>query len=338
MSGHEELPHNRNNQATGGIWRVPERGAVLKVCTPGDGGATGWATSDEPRHWNHWRREVLAYQSGLAESAFADGGVTAPRLRDLETRADGSVALWLEDVAGLAGTGWTVAQLGDFARRLGAGQARWAADGLPPHAWLSRRWLRQYVRYIGAKDVPEQLDWDHPVAAAAWPEELRGGLRRLWEKREYLFAAAEAAPRTLCHLDVWPMNLIAAADGRSVLLDWAFVGDGAVGEDAANLIVDSVSDGLIDAGLLPGIHEAVLEGYLAGLREAGSRVPEGEVRRAVAASGAAKYAWLAPMMLARLAAGVPVGSASYDAGGGAEEVLRRRRGMCELLVRWADAA
>jgi hypothetical protein len=63
----EPLRHNGLNQATGGIWRAVYAGrpAILKILTPGrqpDGapGAAHWATGDDPRHWNYWRRELLA--------------------------------------------------------------------------------------------------------------------------------------------------------------------------------------------------------------------------------------------------------------------------------------
>ncbi|MFF7154866.1 hypothetical protein [Streptomyces sp. NPDC008139] len=158
-------------------------------------------------------------------------------------------------------------------------------------------------------------------------------------------------PRTLCHLDVWPLNLIAQDDspahspgapaarptgGRTVLLDWAFVGEGAVGEDIANLIPDCVADGLIPGELLPEISAAVIEGYLAGARDAGAALGEDELRRSVAATGAAKYCWLAPLMLTRLAVGGRVGSAAYDVDHDPRAVLRRRTGLFEHLVSWSE--
>src|SRR4029450_8721915 len=103
--------------------------------------------------------------------------------------------------------------------------------------------------------------WDQRRAAAAWRVDVRTGLRALWERRGELLTLAESLPRTTCHLDVWPMNLIAreGPGDEVVLLDWAFAGAGAVGEDIGNLIPDSVADGLIDPGLLAEIDAAVRE-------------------------------------------------------------------------------
>ena len=330
-----ELTHNAGNQATGGIWRVqgPAGRAVLKLATAAGGGDRAWSTSEDPHHWNAWRREVLAYRSGFAHSVYAGAGLGAPRLLATVEPRPGVVALWLEDVAGLPGPDWGVGRLADLAHRLGAAQAAWAGRPVP-HPWLSRRWLRQYV---ASKPVAEPVPWDHPRAAAVWPADVRAGLRVLWERRGELLDLAEALPRTTCHLDVWPMNLIAreGPGAEIVLLDWAFAGAGAVGEDIGNLIPDSVADGLIDPGLLPEIDAAVTDGYLAGLGAGGWRGRDADVRRAIAITGAAKYCWLAPRMLQRLEDG---GGAGFYDRRGAARTLAGRLGMLALVAGWGRLA
>jgi Phosphotransferase enzyme family len=333
--GVRELTHNAGNQATGGIWRVqgPRGRAVVKLATADGGGDRAWATSDHRHHWNYWRRELLAYRSGFAHGVYADAGLGAPGMLAAVAPRPGVVALWLEDVAGLPGASWPVARLADFAERLGRAQAGWAGRR-PAHPWLSRRWLRQYV---ASKPIAEPVAWDDPWAAAVWPAEVRAGLRRLWERRAKLLALAEALPQTTCHLDVWPMNLIArgGAGQEIVLLDWAFAGAGAVGEDVGNLVPDSVADGLVDPALLPEIEGAVTGGYLAGLRAGGWRGRDAEVRRAIAVTGAAKYCWLAPRMLQRLAGGGRPGF--YDRRDD-EQVLAGRLGMLTLVATWGRLA
>lgn len=288
------------------------------------GGPT--ARRDAPDHFNYWRREIEAYGSGFAHSAYAEAGVRAPRLLSVDAREDGCVELWLEDVAGPSGFDLPLERLGRFGYELGVGQARWA--GRVPSSvelpWLSRRWLAQYSTHGPHADVAvAESDWDDPMLRV-WPERTRRSLRRLWESRASVLEAAQAFPRTLCHLDLWPANVIVDGDGASVLIDWAFVGEGAIGEDLANLIVDSVTDGLIDMAVLPELADALTDGYLNGLADGGWGGSPDEVRAAIAACGAAKYAWLGAAVVA-------------GAAGGSETAeLERLAPLIGMLAQWAD--
>jgi hypothetical protein len=334
----EPLRHGLGNAATGGIWRV--RGtagsAILKIARmpAATDPSRAFPTSEQQDHWNYWRREALAYQTGLAAAAYAAAAIAVPALLDANTRADGGVELWLADVGGTAGWDWPVPRLARFAYELGAAQARWAGR-VPDLPWLSRGWLAQYL----AEGPPrvtrvEDADWDHPNVAV-WPAGVRRRLRRLQADHARLVAVAAAAERTLCHLDVWPANLI-DEDGTSVLLDWSFTGDGAVGEDIANLIIDSCTDGLMDAALLPEIADSATDGYLLGLRDGGWAGSPDAVRTAIAASGAAKYSWFAPMVAGR-AARDHIGPSSYGQDTSAAAAARRVTGLVTLIADWAEA-
>lgn len=50
------LPHHPLNGVTAGVWR--EGDVVRKIHTRRRTDAPAhWASSEDPRHWNHWRRE-----------------------------------------------------------------------------------------------------------------------------------------------------------------------------------------------------------------------------------------------------------------------------------------
>ncbi len=333
----EPLRHGLGNAATGGICRVrgTDGSAILKVARlPAvTDPAKAFPSSGAPDHWNYWRREALAYETGLAATAYAGAGIAAPDLLEANTRADGGVELWLADVAGAAGWDWPALRLARFAYELGVAQARWAGRG-PDLPWLSRRWLAQYLAEGPARLTRvDDADWDHP-SVAVWPAEVRRRLRELWADPDRLTAIAEGAERTLCHLDVWPANLV-DHDGTSVLLDWSFTGDGAVGEDVANLIIDSCTDGLMDVALLPEIAAGATEGYLRGLRDGGWTGSPDVVRATIAACGAAKYSWFAPAVASR-AARDHIRPSSYGQDTSAAAAACRVTGLVTLIAEWAQ--
>ena len=102
-----------------------------------------WAASDDPSHWNYWRREALAYENDLAGHYRGDG-IDAPKLLRSFTRPGGEIALWLEDVVGVPGTAWPLERYAAAAQSLGRAQGRLAERMIPAYPWLSRRFLRSY--------------------------------------------------------------------------------------------------------------------------------------------------------------------------------------------------
>lgn len=337
----EPLRHNQNNPVTVDVsrYRGADWSVVGKHVGRGGAGAAHWSPSDDPQHWNYWRREALAYTSGLAASAYAGSGIAGPRLLLAADRPAGGTMLWLADARGLPGSRWSVDDLGRAARALGRGQGSYLAGRpLPDAPWLSRRFLRQYVaaKPVDGSVLHDDAAWRVPVVRAAYGS-LQNGLRGLWEDRERLLALVESLPQTLAHCDVWPANMITGAGGDVVLLDWSFVGVGAVGEDAGNLVTDSVWDGWLPAVELPHIGQVVWESYLVGLREAGWTGDERLARLGFCAGGAVKYAWLAEQSLRRVAAGDLRSYGGYS-DIAAEKLLNTYAAAFVLLLSWVDEA
>ncbi|MFF6877294.1 aminoglycoside phosphotransferase [Streptomyces sp. NPDC012474] len=332
----EPLPHNPANGVTAGVWRVAGggRSAVLKVLTRTKETGVTWSASNDPRHWNFWRREAYVYRSGLAE-VWRRHGIRAPRLLECAERPDGDVALWLEDVPGEPATTWSLARHVDHAHRLGAAQGAVGAGEDTP--WLSQRFLRDYTsdRTTDEALLDDDRAWRHPLIREHFPPGLREDMVRLHHDREWFLTVMESLPRALSHLDQWPANVRCGGAGTSVLLDWAFTGDGALGEDLGNYLPDSVFDLFVPAAELPGLAKAAYDAYVQGLRGSGWHGDERLVRLGVCAS-AVKYDWLTALMLAR-ADEEPV---AYGGGGAVPAGLRyRERGLTlAFLAEWAAEA
>jgi thiamine kinase-like enzyme len=184
--------------------------------------------------------------------------------------------------------------------------------------------------------IDDDRAWAQPLMREHFDAPLRQGLVQLHRRRDVLLRLMETLPRTVCHLDVWPNNLVRRAGGEVVLLDWAFVGDGAVGEDIGNLIPDAVFDLLLPGDSLDELEARLTSGYLRALCEAGWNGDERLVRLGICAS-AVKYDWLTAFSLEHAGTDEHLDygrDATVDAG---ERYAARAAGLA-LCARWAQEA
>ncbi|CAN5185968.1 hypothetical protein BH11ACT2_BH11ACT2_10320 [soil metagenome] len=319
--------HNTQNGVTAGVWRDGD--VIIKGLrhTAPDAPAQ-WQPSNDPRAWNYWRREAFAYESGLPRRL----GLLGPELID-ETETGAGVEVTVTAFTGRTASQLTVDDLAELAVQLGSGQGR---GHQPDDPWLSRGFLREYstTRVAGHELFADEHRWRQALVEPYVDDSLRRDLVALHAARDRLLAIAEALPRTVCHLDLFPANVF-ATDAGIGLIDWSFSGDGAIGEDIGNLIPDSVFDRDLPIAALPELEERVIAGYLAGLRESGWRGSDRLAILGVHAS-AVKYDWLAPRLLAR------AGDESHTRYGGAEtdgsELFAARWEGLRLITRWANDA
>jgi hypothetical protein len=289
-----------------------------------------WQASDDPRHWNSWRREADAYRSAPLRASLVGTGLEIPAAT-VDEDEDG-ITLWIEFVAGVSGIDFG---LGDY-QALGRGLGRWQAQGPLDEPWCSRGFLRAYS---GSKPAPYHLieddaAWAQGIVRDCWPEGLRDGWRRLVANRERLLSIMEALPRTRCHLDVWASNTSRRPEGTVALFDWSFTGDGALGEDIGNLVPDGVFDLFWPAERIGELDGAVFHAYLEGLVEGGWAGDQREVRLGMRAA-CVKYSWLLPQMLAEAAD--PVARAYWREVDPAEKYTARGIGMT-TMASWCDEA
>ena len=309
----EPLPYRVINRVTTGLYRVggtARAGGQTYPWTlflkelrhlPPDAGSS-FNPSDDPAHWNYWRREALVYQSGLLDTLPPE--LAAPRCYAVSEPAAETLWLWLEDIAGERASEWPLERYGLAARHLGLFQGAAAPPALP---WLSRGWLRAWVPEDPG-DTPDLAAdpraWRHPLIAGIAPPDASERVQRLREEREALLQTAERLPQTLCHLDFWPPNLFArrTPDGRdqTVLIDWSQAGPGARGEDPANLVLDSVWMGWVAPEHLAELERLVYAGYLEGLRAAGWDGGAREIRLAFTLTCALRFGLLATAMLRQI--------------------------------------
>ncbi|MET9022190.1 phosphotransferase [Actinopolymorpha sp. NPDC004070] len=339
--------------ATVGIWRVRggDWSAVVKVLRHvEDGGLSVWRTEEDPAHPFHWRREADAFADGLLGSL--PGDLRAPACYVVLPGPDGTLAIWMEDVAGCEGSTWAMPRYRRAAEHLGRVQghlalAHLAGDPVLDRGWPSRGWLRMYVERRAARgaaeaDPADPRVWSHPLVRRLVPADRVPAYQALWADRHRLLDVVDGLPRTLCQLDFHPRNLFDVA-GQTVVIDWAFAGVGALGEDLGNLVVDAVTDFHLPPSRLPELFETLVGGYADGLAAAGWPGSESEpgaeagdpvdVRRMIAAGAAAKYGWLAPAIPAVVA----LGRTTLN-GRPIEEAARAWVACGDFLVELADLA
>jgi hypothetical protein len=294
-------------------------------------GAQDSAASPAISDWNHWAREVEVYTDPRLRASLVGTGLG---LADVEVVEEPDRAsLWLEDVVGTPGNDFALVDHIAVATALGRWQAR---PLLPAPTWSSRGFLRAYSASRPADlDLADDDDaWAQPLVRDTWPAKLRPGWARLLRHREDLLRVMEGLPRTTCHLDAWVSNCIRRPNGEVVLLDWAFAGDGAVGEDLGNYLPDAVFDLFWPAERLSQLEAACWPAYLGALRADGWDGTQHEARLGVVAS-CVKYAWLLPALLQHAG---DRQHAAYHRPANSEFLYRQRGAALLHLVRWCEEA
>ena len=292
--------------ATGGIFRVEGSARaggrtipfalVLKVIRAPTGRLAGMPQiTADPGGSHYWQREALAYQSGSLDDL---PGLAAPHCYGIKEQADGALWLWLEAVRDDGGPVWPFDCYGTAARHLGQFNGAYLVGRpRPEYAWLSRRWLRDWIPlWSGMQDrslVRQEEAWRTPLARIAFPEPVAEQTLRMWEDEAAFLAALDRLPQTLLHRDANRTNLFCrrrpGQPDETVAVDWAFMGSGAVGEDVVQVIVSTLWRGLVAPEAAEELSAVAWHGYLEGLREAGWQGDERLARLGYAASAVLRF-------------------------------------------------
>lgn len=162
-------------------------------------------------HWAYWRRELLAYSSGLLPRG--------PELRAPRLLGSSEGTLYLEYVGGAR----------PAAEQAAYDLGRWhCLRSTRPEPWFARHQLAQRLAVT-------TLDWDSVDVDSRLPQ--------IWDARHDYLNALAAIPSGIAHGDFSSGNL--RTDGTAtVVLDWATYGISPVGTDLAHLALATLDDSL----------------------------------------------------------------------------------------------
>lgn len=235
----------------------------------------GWtapAAAADPSSFNWPDRELELYSSG----ALTDlpGGIRAPACYGALRRDDGSAWIWLEDITVGSAEPSGLEDYAIVARRLGRFNGAYLnGTPLPQHRALSQRWTRQWVDAAESSLDVLARESGHPLVRQVYPPHVTETFLRLWATRDRLFSRLDRLPLTFCHLDVFHRNIHMRANAGGphdiFLVDWAFSGIARLGEELATFVLANAFFMETPVEELDDLQDAVLEGYIDGLRDTG---------------------------------------------------------------------
>lgn len=228
-----------------------------------------------------WQTEPELYGSVLR--GHLPAGLRLPDVYRVDDIDDSHTAIWMEDVKHRSG-GWAI----DDYRRAGDALGRmWTSvrDGtLPDGTVIPRRDLRGYyfgrVMHNVLPPLTSDEAWSHPVIAAAADADLRFDVLALAEHIPDMLDRLDALPRGMTHGDACPQNLLRCTDDPDtfVVIDWQFGSECTVGWDVGQVVAGHAESGDLDPDQFSSTFDAVLDGYVGGVRATARDIATHDVR------------------------------------------------------------
>ena len=242
--------------------------------------------AEKQDYFGYWQREALAAQAVLFDQLPA--GLRVPRF--LGTTRISATESWLWQEYLPADHDWIWDDY--YAAAFHLGQWQGAQVDMPQHPWLSHDWLAGWVHgpLTAIFGIVDGMNgYCHPLLTAYFAPEELAALQQLWADRQRYLDRLAQLPQALCHLDAHRGNLSWQGD-ELALLDWAFVGVGALGEELAAFIGATLLMDHVPLSAADQLERLAFAGYLAGLRDAGWSGDEASIWAA--------YHWAMPLRYA----------------------------------------
>jgi hypothetical protein len=227
------------------------------------------------------QREVAVYQSGVF--AALHGRVRSAKCYAIEV-CNGRQFVWQEDLSEAPQAPWGAKHFIETARHLGQFNGHWPASALPSWAWLNQGGLRKKYKKPHHATVFDRLAalQSHDLVRRAVSPDVVRRLVHLWEASDEVFAAVEATPKGVCHLDCHPRNLFPMADPANgaftIAIDWASVGIDCLGADIGPLLASPLKWLDLSPDEAEALVAPIFAAYLRGLVDAGWSGDEDRVR------------------------------------------------------------
>ncbi len=257
---------------------------ILKVLqSPANVGEKDMGESEDPTHWNYWKREPLVYRSGLLENL--PDGLTAPCCYGIEQLPGNIAHLWLEDIQDLHHGVWSLERYKLTARHIGRLNGKFiSASNFAEYPWLGRELNRQWLHSFPWKT----LQWDHPITLNRYPEPDLNPFKQLLFEHERFFEKLDLLPKTISHGDTYPTNFMSriGINGKeqTVALDWALIGLQPLGDDLGSFVFGAVTD--FKNAAQSEVIDELFGAYLQGLRDEGCELDARTVRYGFVVSAA----------------------------------------------------
>jgi len=254
---------------------------ILKVLHPVPG-------HDEPSHWFNWQREAAAYRSGWLDDL--PGGIAAPCCFGVDDMLDGCYWLWLDEVQDDIGRKWPLEHYGVAARHLGQFNGAYLVrESWPTHRWLSRKGIRRHIESSAPAIEQVRQFQGRPLVHRFLAHGVDDLLFHAWGDRHRWLDLLDRLPQSICHHDAFRRNMFAQRQADSsfetVLIDWSYAGQGAIGAEVVPLVLGTVGFLEVDLSQARELERIVLDGYVQGLRDVGWQGAPWQVEMGYLASG-----------------------------------------------------